>query len=200
MATKAKSKTTADPEETPRQSARRREILDAAVELFYERGFDRVGVNEIGAKIGISGPALYRHFEGKDEILARLFEEAMEEIIAGYERSDDPRTELESLIENQARFAVGHHKLLSIYTHEERALVAPHRSRFRRRMRDHARHWEQALARCYPKADEAEIAAAAQAAIGMIHSVVYWPANARSAPRLVELLRRLVLGGLEELG
>jgi AcrR family transcriptional regulator len=51
---------------------RERQILDAAAALFYEKGFHGVGVDEIGQRVGISGPALYRHFKGKDQILAAL--------------------------------------------------------------------------------------------------------------------------------
>ena len=56
---------------------RDRAILDSAKRLFYERGYDGVGVDEIGAASGVTGPAIYRHFTGKEEILATLFDEAM---------------------------------------------------------------------------------------------------------------------------
>ena len=62
--------------------SRDRQILDTAAALFYEKGFHGVGVDEIGERVGISGPALYRHFSGKDEILATLFNEAMDELIS----------------------------------------------------------------------------------------------------------------------
>src|SRR3954471_20229260 len=51
---------------------RREQILKEAARLFAERGFHGVGVDEIGAAVGISGPGLYRHFAGKDAMLAEL--------------------------------------------------------------------------------------------------------------------------------
>ncbi|MEV7088563.1 TetR/AcrR family transcriptional regulator [Streptomyces sp. NPDC093085] len=51
---------------------RREQILQQAARLFAERGFHGVGVDEIGAAVGISGPGLYRHFAGKDAMLAEL--------------------------------------------------------------------------------------------------------------------------------
>jgi AcrR family transcriptional regulator len=51
---------------------RREQILREAARLFAERGFHGVGVDEIGAAVGISGPGLYRHFAGKDAMLAEL--------------------------------------------------------------------------------------------------------------------------------
>jgi AcrR family transcriptional regulator len=62
--------------------SREQQILDAAAARFYEKGFHGVGVDQIGERVGISGPALYRHFKGKDEILAALFSEALEELIS----------------------------------------------------------------------------------------------------------------------
>ena len=56
---------------------RDRKILDTAAAVFYEKGFHGVGVDELGTRAGLSGPALYRHFSGKDEILATLFNEAL---------------------------------------------------------------------------------------------------------------------------
>src|SRR3954462_3729937 len=51
---------------------RREQILSEAARLFAARGFHGVGVDEIGAAVGISGPGLYRHFAGKDAMLAEL--------------------------------------------------------------------------------------------------------------------------------
>lgn len=44
-------------------------ILFAALELFSQRGYDGVGVDEIAAAVGIKGPSLYHHFRGKEAIL-----------------------------------------------------------------------------------------------------------------------------------
>ncbi len=57
-------------EPTPPPAASR--SSSEAARLFAERGFHGVGVDEIGAAVGISGPGLYRHFAGKDAMLAEL--------------------------------------------------------------------------------------------------------------------------------
>ncbi|MFI6446242.1 TetR family transcriptional regulator [Kitasatospora sp. NPDC050543] len=51
---------------------RRDQIRREAARLFAARGFLGVGVDEIGKAVGISGPGLYRHFAGKDAMLADL--------------------------------------------------------------------------------------------------------------------------------
>jgi AcrR family transcriptional regulator len=48
----------------------RQKIIDAAYDLFYEKGFNRVSVDEIAAKSGITKRTLYDHFESKDAMLA----------------------------------------------------------------------------------------------------------------------------------
>lgn len=53
---------------------RREQILATAAELFAHRGFNGVSINDIGAAVGISGPALYRHFASKDDLVWRTFQ------------------------------------------------------------------------------------------------------------------------------
>lgn len=52
----------------------RQRIVLAALELFSERGYDGVGVDQIADAVGIKGPSLYNHFRGKEEILNTLIE------------------------------------------------------------------------------------------------------------------------------
>ena len=47
----------------------RRQILDAAYELFYRKGFNRVGVDEVAAFAGLTKRTLYYHFPSKDDLL-----------------------------------------------------------------------------------------------------------------------------------
>ena len=179
---------------------RERRILEGAAELFYEKGFHGVGVDEIGERVGTSGPALYYYFKGKDEILAALFNEAVEELIAGTAPlHDDPHRDLDRLIRHHVNFAISRRHLVNVYEREEKSLVEPWKRHFRRRERVYAERWEEALRLCYPAATPADIAAAAQAAIGMIHSVAHWPRESRRSPALADLLRRMVLNGLDSL-
>ncbi|MGN0620247.1 MAG: TetR/AcrR family transcriptional regulator [Porcipelethomonas sp.] len=51
-------------------------ILDSALALFSEKGYDGVGVDLIAENAGIKGPSLYKHFKGKEDILSALIEKA----------------------------------------------------------------------------------------------------------------------------
>ena len=56
------------------QLTTRERILDSALSLFSERGYDGVGVDLIAEKAGLKGPSLYKHFKGKEEILDTIID------------------------------------------------------------------------------------------------------------------------------
>lgn len=64
-------------------------ILDAAQEVFAEVGYEAGSIDAIGARLGISGPALYRHFARKQDILAALLSRAVDQALADI-GEDDP--------------------------------------------------------------------------------------------------------------
>jgi AcrR family transcriptional regulator len=51
---------------------RRGEILDAALAVFGEKGYEGGTMREIAARVGVSEPAIYRHYESKEAILADI--------------------------------------------------------------------------------------------------------------------------------
>jgi AcrR family transcriptional regulator len=158
------------------------QILDAAAELFHERGFHGASVDELGRRAGLSGPALYRHFAGKDAVLAALFNQALDELLTAAAASGSdrgaPNAALERLVRHHVAFTLAHRHLVNVYQREARSLVDPWREPFRHRTDDYGRHWENLLHRCYPDADPSRIVVAAQAALGMIYSITLWPRRA----------------------
>lgn len=50
-------------------------ILDCAIELFAERGYDGVSMRQIAAAVGIKASSLYKHFLNKEAILESVFEQ-----------------------------------------------------------------------------------------------------------------------------
>lgn len=53
---------------------RKNEILDAADELFAQKGFDGTSTNDILEKVGIARGTLYYHFKSKEDIMDALIE------------------------------------------------------------------------------------------------------------------------------
>ena len=57
---------------------RKAQLADAAAELFRKHGYHQVSVNDIAAAAGVTGPAVYRHFRGKQDILAHVLLSGMD--------------------------------------------------------------------------------------------------------------------------
>ncbi|MCR4618003.1 MAG: TetR/AcrR family transcriptional regulator [Lachnospiraceae bacterium] len=53
-------------------------ILDAALTLFSENGYDGTSVEQIANIVGIKAPSLYKHYKGKEDILNALIDSAEE--------------------------------------------------------------------------------------------------------------------------
>lgn len=77
-------------------------ILEAALTLFAEKGYDGVGVDEIAASVGMRGPALYHYFKGKEAILDALIEATSEHYNANFGSADRIQHYPESLEELMA--------------------------------------------------------------------------------------------------
>ena len=60
---------------------RKENILEAAAALFERNGFASTTVDQIGAAVGITGPAIYRYYPGKEALLAGIVQ-ACEELTA----------------------------------------------------------------------------------------------------------------------
>jgi len=61
--------------------ARRRQLLDAAMEVFVARGYHAAAMDEIAERAGVSKPVLYQHFPGKQELYLALLDESVERLI-----------------------------------------------------------------------------------------------------------------------
>ncbi len=179
-------------------------ILDAALELFSERGFAAVSVDAIGERAGIPGPHIYRHFSGKAELLATLTDQAMDRLLsltaAAAAADADPFDAVERLVHGHVQFALNDRLLLAVYAQEARSLPAADRRRARRRQRAYVERWVATLRDCHPSTPEVELRAAAHGAIGHIQSVIGWPAPVLAAGGIDETIRRHALRGLAALG
>jgi TetR/AcrR family fatty acid metabolism transcriptional regulator len=62
-------------------SDKRARILDAAIKVFAERGFHSATVAEIARAAGVADGTIYLYFKSKDDLLLRLFDEKMTELL-----------------------------------------------------------------------------------------------------------------------
>jgi AcrR family transcriptional regulator len=164
-------------------------ILEAAEQQFYERSFDGVGVAAIGAQAGVTPSAIYRHFESKGEILAVLFDQAIDALMQHTSDTfNDPAEELEYLISGHAEFAVTHARLAAIWTREQHALEEPYRRRVRRRQKQYVDRWIDVLNACYPGWTKPDIQTMVRALHAIMTSDGTRPAQVKRSANLKELL------------
>jgi AcrR family transcriptional regulator len=167
----------AHPRETPRSRAkadRRQALLDAAARLFAKRGFDRVSIEDLGAAVGVSGPAVYRHFAGKQAVLEAILVDVSQGLFDGgtlvIEQSVDAAAMLRSLIAFHVRFALANADVIRVQDRDLESLAPDARHRVRALQRNYVELWVAVLARLYPGADDATLRVKAHATFGLINS------------------------------
>ena len=97
---KAKSKKSRQNRLQKRASMTRRKLKEAALDVFSEKSVDAATVEEITEKADLGKGTLYQHFEGKEEIIITLVEEAVEHLIERIRAYDSAPETLEDMLEH----------------------------------------------------------------------------------------------------
>lgn len=178
---------------------RRERLLQAAAKLFADRGYHAVGIDDIGAAAGITGPGVYRHFASKGALLEALCDRAMTRMLDGARRLRDEHAEpgpaLAALVDLHAEFAAGSRALIGVWLREQRALSDDVRRSLRRRQREYELLWRSAAAPLRPELSSAEVAALVSAVLALLNAAAYTDA-AVPAERLRAVLRSAALAAL----
>ncbi|MFF4710210.1 TetR/AcrR family transcriptional regulator [Streptomyces eurythermus] len=187
---------------------RREQILKEAARLFAERGFHGVGVDEIGAAVGISGPGLYRHFPGKDAMLAELLVGISGQLLTGARRrlaeaDGIPATRvLDSLIEGHIDFALDDRPLITLHDRELDRLRDSDRKLVRQLQRQYVELWVQVVREAYPGLTEPAARSAVHSVFGLLNSTPHL-GRAGTLPgrgTTADLLHRMARGAFEAAG
>lgn len=183
---------------TSGKPTRREQILAAAAELFARGGFHGVGIDDIGHAVGISGPALYRHFRSKDAMLGEMLTSISEFLLAGGERTlartPDATHALPELIRFHVDFALEHPALITVQERSLGNLAEPDRRRVRAMQRKYVEIWVGTIKATVPGVGEPDARAAAHAVFGLINSTPHIPHLDRAA--MAGLLYRMALSAL----
>ncbi|GIH72116.1 SACE_7040 family transcriptional regulator [Sphaerimonospora thailandensis] len=182
---------------------RRAEILAAAAELFAARGFHGVRIEEIGAAVGISGPALYRHFSGKEALLAEMLLDISERLHERGARlattADRAEAALDALLRGHIEFALGEPALIRVHERELDNVPEHARRAIRRLQRLYVEEWVTVLTELHPSCPPARLRAATHAVFGLLNST---PRSAGELPpeAMAELLHQMARGALASPG
>jgi len=187
-------------EAPPRRRSRRDEILQIAVGLFAARGYHGVSMDDIGSAAGVTGPALYHHFAGKEAMLVAALIPVSQGLLDGGRsrvagHPDDPRPALESLVDFHVEFALANPAVIALHLHELDRLPAEPRRQIRRLQRLYVEEWVGVLTALRTELDAAEARVLAHAAFGLMNSTPFLGGEV-DRQRRAALLRAAALAAL----
>ncbi|WP_185993475.1 TetR/AcrR family transcriptional regulator [Rhodococcus sp. KBS0724] len=146
---------------------RRQEILDAAITLFGERGYEDVRVDDVGKAVGIAGPSVFQHFTTKQQILVAAFDRGITQLMiaasTALDSSNNAEDALQRLVSGLAETAARNRNLLSVLVREAGGLDEPDRERIGRLRRDYDDIWAAVISQIWEElnADTAQAIARA---------------------------------------
>lgn len=172
-----KPETTDSSAKTQRQvekAKRREQLLAAAGRLFAERGFAAVSLDEIGREVGVTGQAIYRHFESKQDMLGVLIEQASSHLLTvGREleaQRSSARERLHALIQLQTDFALSSADIIRVQDRDLAAVEERKQHEIRKTQRAYIDIWVHAMQDVHPNETKDQLLIRAHAIFGLINS------------------------------
>ncbi len=182
-----------------KKAERRSELLAAAATLFADRGFAGVRLEDLGAAVGISGPAVYRHFPNKEAVLVELLADISQYLLAGGQKvaasEDSPAQMLSDLIDFHLEFALSSPALIKIQDRDLQSLPDPARRSVRRMQREYVEVWVAVLRNFDTTLEESDARTKAHAAFGLMNSTPF-SINRTVSRRSRTVLRAMTAGAL----
>ncbi|TQK19453.1 TetR family transcriptional regulator [Microbacterium sp. SLBN-154] len=161
-------------------------LLAEAARLFAERGFTGVSLEDLGAAVGVSGPAIYRHFANKQALLGAILVGVSERLRDGgravLERTDDADARLTQLVAFHVDFALTDADVIRVQDRDLANLGDEDRRTVRRLQREYVEMWVGVLAAVHPDRSEQDLRVRAYACFGLINSTPHSIRTGQGAP------------------
>jgi AcrR family transcriptional regulator len=193
----------AETSRAKQKSTRRLQLIAAAEHLIAERGFLAVRLEDIGAAVGVSGPAIYRHFPNKEALLVELLVGISTRLLEGglavVAAAPDAEGALDRLVEFHLDFALGEPDLIRIQDRDLHHLPAAARRQVRKSQRQYVEVWVEVLRQLDDTRDEVEARLMAHAVFGLLNSTPH-SAKPGGPVRSREVLRAMTMAALKSGG
>lgn len=151
-------------------------IEAAALECFSERGYGGVSIDEIGARAGVSGPAVYQYFPSKGALLAAVLEPGVAHTRrlaeAAVAKTSDSRAALSALVRSYVSVGIGASDRFDLYFREEHNLPNDARVRLRRESRRFVDTWVAVLADLRPDLTNNECRVVVRGVVGLVTTAI----------------------------
>ncbi|MCB1381742.1 MAG: TetR family transcriptional regulator [Notoacmeibacter sp.] len=155
-------------------------IREAAARLIARHGFDAVTMRQLAAEVGVQAAALYRYFPAKEDLLFRLMQDHMRDLIAALGENlpgmASPTERLDAFIANHVRFHVERRHATHVSNMELRSLAPEHLSDILRLRGTYERELRHILREGAEDGSFAieDVAFASMAIIQMVTGVIVW--------------------------
>lgn len=175
-------------------------ILSAAAELFAARGYSGVSLEDIGAAVGVSGPAVYRHFAGKQALLGALLIGVSERLVSGgldvASGTEAGMERMRALVEFHVAFAIGNADVIRVQDRDLPYLGDEGRADVRRLQRAYIELWIDTLGALVDEGRDA-LRLRVQACFGLLNSTPHSTSSTqRAQDDTTHLLTAMALAAL----
>ncbi len=178
--------TTAVTDRDRAKADRHAAILHEAARLFAERGFSGVSLEDLGGAVGVSGPALYRHFANKQALLGAILVGVSERLLTGGQAvvasARTPRERLAALVSFHVDFALRDADVIRVHDRDLASLSDDDHHTVRRLQREYVELWIGILSALHPDRAEDDLRVRAHACFGLINSTPHTTRAARARP------------------
>lgn len=182
------------------KAQRREALLTAAARQFAERGFNGVSIEDLGSAVGMSGPAVYRHFDSKQALLAAILIDVSRELLHGgtevVTRAPDGELALRALVEFHVRFALSNPDVIRVQDRDFDNLSDEDRHTVRALQRRYVELWVGILQRMQPSTPVPVLRLRAHATFGLMNSTPY-SGHELSHDELRDVLERMAFAALK---
>lgn len=124
-----------------KQAFVREEILNSATQLFADRGYRAVTIDDVAANLGYTKSVVYYYFKSKNEILwqiiTRIFDGYLQKIVAETEKGLPPVEALSRMVRQHALNVMENPEWTSIFNREESELDPTQRRQIRKMKREY---------------------------------------------------------------
>ncbi len=187
---------------TQAKAARRAELLTAAARQMAERGFAGVRLEDIGRAVGVSGPAMYRHFSSKTELLDEMLVDISQRLYDGgaevVDRGGPPSETLLALIGFHIDVLVTKPDLIVVQDRDLSSMTPEANHRVRLLQRRYVERWVDVVIAIFEQEgrtlDRAEARVRVHATFGLLNSSPRLPAYDEALLR--SLLTAMALAAL----
>lgn len=191
---------------TPRERAkadRSASLLREAARLFAVQGFDGVSLEDLGAAVGITGPAVYRHFRSKQALLGALLVRTSQRLLDGGAAVTggkvDAHDRLQALVAFHVDFALDDSDVIRVQDRDLSRLDDDDQHEVRRLQREYVELWVDTLAHVHVDTDRDRLRVLAHACFGLINSTPHSVRGLRAAPPDAEVRDVLTVAALAAL-